>query len=538
MMVNSATRHAQTGAYSILTVFVLIMSMGALGVLAVGQAAWEKNRIQGLADVVALTAARQMSDGPAFPEARALALANGLSASDEIQIDCIINGVVTRACDDAITARVTIVRPVVALLPFLRSGSTTVVAEATTAATVVGSVASGLVNINTEQSALLNALLSALGGGAVSLSAADYQGLLGSNVKVDLLNLGLELGGLTFNELLALKNVSVLDLMLASLAVGDRTDAVSLALLNNQLKATLKDVKLDVADILAVDLSGRSDTLLQTNFGELAQVILLNSVKGNVVDLRLPLNALGVDVQLKLIEAPQLFVGRKEPFKSPIVEAKTAQVQLKLSVDGNLGGIGSALLGAKVLDLGVQLRVGGGLAEVNELECRFPRANNAAKMTVVPAALDLCVMDSGSAMLTNVNGNSCPGRAKIVDLPLLRTSVTARAGASLRSDPEEITFEGVAPFSRTVEMGLGSSLSNLMQNLDLDLKVNLLGGFLNRILDGLLELLLIPLKPVLAGVLGSVGGLLDGLLEVLGVNVNEVTVKVDSMDCQSVVLTR
>ncbi|MFN7507938.1 MAG: hypothetical protein ACK5Q1_20515, partial [Limnobacter sp.] len=371
-----------------------------------------------------------------------------------------------------------------------------------------------------------------------NLFAVDYRGLLGSEVQVDLLGLGLELDGLTFNELLALKDVKALDLLLAALAVGDREDAVSLSLLNNQLKPALKDVKLDVADLLAVDLSGRNDTLLNANFGELAQVVLLNAVKGNVVNLQLPVNALGIDVELKLIEAPQLFVGRKDPFKTPIVEAKTAQVALKVAVNGDLGGVGSALLGAKVLDLGIQLRAGGGLAEVNELDCRFPRANNTAKMTVVPAALDLCVMDSGSNMLTNVNGNSCPGRAKILDLPLLGTSVSAGAGASLRSNPEEVVFEGVAPFTQTVELGLGSSLSNLMRNLKLDLSVKLLGGFTGLLLNDLLNLLLTPLKPVLAGVLGSVGSLLDGLLQVLGVNLNEVTVNVNSMDCQSVVLTR
>ena len=537
-MVKHSSRGAQRGAYTILTVFVLSMSLGALGVLAVGHTAWEKNRVQGLADMVALTAARQMSDGPDFPEARALALENGLIETDEIQIECIANGEPTAICNNAITARVTLTRPVFSLLPFLPAGSTTVIAEATTAPTVVGTISSGLASVNTEQSILLNALLTSLGGGAVSLDVLDYQGLLGSDVQVDLLGLGLELDGLTFNELLALKDVRALDLMLAALSVGDRQDAVSLALLNNELKLALKDVKLDVADVLAVDLSGRSDTLLKANFGEFAQVVLLNAVKGNVVNLQLPVNALGIDVELKLVEAPQLFVGRKDPFKSPIVEAKTAQVALKVAVDGNLGGVGSALLGAKVLDLGIQLRAGGGLAEVNELDCRFPRANNTAKMTVVPAALDLCVMDSGSSMVTNVDGNNCPSSAKVVDLPLLGTSVSARAGASLRSDPEEVVFEGVAPFSQTVEMGLGSSLSNLMRNLELNLQVRLLGGFLNTLIDGLLNLLLLPLKPILAGVLGSVGTVLDGLLEVLGVNLNEVTVNVNSMDCQSVVLTR
>jgi len=41
-MVKPNSLQSQRGAYSILTVFVLIMSMGAMGVLAVGHMAWEK----------------------------------------------------------------------------------------------------------------------------------------------------------------------------------------------------------------------------------------------------------------------------------------------------------------------------------------------------------------------------------------------------------------------------------------------------------------------------------------------------------------
>ena len=129
-MVKHSRRSAQRGAYTMLTVFVLSMSLGALGVLAVGQAAWEKNRVQGVADIVALTAARQMSDGPEFQEAQALALENGLLETDEIQIDCIVNGEPTQNCENAITARVTLTRPILSLMPFLPSGNTTVIAEA------------------------------------------------------------------------------------------------------------------------------------------------------------------------------------------------------------------------------------------------------------------------------------------------------------------------------------------------------------------------------------------------------------------------
>eukprot|EP01031_Cornospumella_fuschlensis_P046068 gene46068-56393_t len=159
------------------------MSMGALGVLAVGHMAWEKTRLQGVADLVALTAARQMSNGPEFAEAQAIALANGVSEDDDLTIECIIDDAPTNDCDNSITSRVTIVRPVNGLLVFLPNREVTVLAEATVAPTVVGSVSSGLLSLDTNQSALLNGLLTALGGGAINLNVAQWGSLLGSDIR-------------------------------------------------------------------------------------------------------------------------------------------------------------------------------------------------------------------------------------------------------------------------------------------------------------------------------------------------------------------
>ncbi|HEX4880259.1 MAG TPA: pilus assembly protein TadG-related protein, partial [Limnobacter sp.] len=204
---SSKARRRQRGAYSVLTVVVLMMSLGALGVLAVGHTAWEKSRLQGVADLVALTAARQLADGPGFAEARALALENGVLPTDSLTIQCVINNAPTADCANAITSRVTLRRPVNALLPFLPDRQLDVLAEATVAPTVVGTVSSGLLALNTNQSALLNGLLTALGGGSVQLNVAQWGSLLGSNIRVDLLDLATELGVLGVNDLLSL-NVS------------------------------------------------------------------------------------------------------------------------------------------------------------------------------------------------------------------------------------------------------------------------------------------------------------------------------------------
>ncbi len=123
---------------------------------------------------------------------------------------------------------------------------------------------------------------------------------------------------------------------------------------------------------------------------------------------------------------------------------------------------------------------------------------------------------------------------------LVNAGVTLAAETSLRSDPVQHSFDGVAPFSETVELSVGESLGNLLQNTELDLGIELplVGPLINGVVNGLVNLLLNALEPVLSPILGLVGNILDGLLQVLGVDLNTVTVNVDSMDCQSVVLTR
>lgn len=538
-----ANPHKQKGAYTILTVFVLMMSLGALGVLAVGHTAWEKNRLQGVADLVALTAARQMSNGPEFAEAQAIALENGVNADDDLRIECVIGGTTTADCDNSITSRVTITRPVNSLLAFLPNRNVSVLAEASVAPTVVGTVSSGLASVDSNQSALLNGLLTALGGGEVELEVGQWGSLLGSNIQVDLLALSTELGVANVNDLLTL-NLSALNLLEDALLVGNADDAEKMPVegVLSALSGPLSSVDVTVGDLLALDLSGRTNTTLDVNLGQLAQVTVLNAVEGVGYVLPISSGLLNLDVGVNILEAPQVFVGRKLPYKNPIATARTAQVALDVRVRQPLN-INIPSITISALDLGLQLRVAGGLAEVNELTCRYPRTTNNMVMTVVPAVAEVCISDSAGNLNTTVGSLECGLPAEILDvnfLGLVDAGVTLAAQTSLSSNPSRHSFNGVAPFSETVELDVGETLGNLLQNtaLDLDLDLPLLGPLINGIVNGLMDVLLNVLEPALRPVLSLVGEILDGLLLVLGVDLNTVTVNVDSMDCQSVVLTR
>lgn len=537
------SKSKQRGAYTILTIFVLTMTIGAMGVLAVGHLAWERNRIQGIADLVALTAARQMADGPVFAEAYEIAFANGVSAEDDLVIECIIDGAPSNDCENSISSRVTLSRPVTGLLAFAPSRSITVLAEATAAPTVVGTITSGLLSLNTNQSALLNGLLSALGGGAINLNVAQWGSLLGSNIRVDLIALAAELGVASVNELLSV-NLSALNLLQDALVVGnaDEVDKMQVEGVLSALSGPLSDVDIQVGDLLALDLSGQTNTTLDVNLGQLAQVTLLNAVQG--VGLVLPITSglLNLDVGVRILEAPQIFIGRKSPYKNPIATGRTAQVALDVRVR-QLLGLNLALINLSALDLGLQLRVAGGLAEINELTCRYPRSSNNLVMTVVPAVAELCISDSAGNLNSTVQSLECGAPANILSVSLLgliNASVTLGAQASLRSNPVQLSIDGVAPFSETIELSVGQTLSNLLENIDLEIGLNLplVGALLSGIVNGLVSFLLTALGPVLSPILGLVGGILDNLLQILGIDLNTVTVNIDSMDCQSVMLTR
>lgn len=543
---SSCFKHdKQSGIYTILNVFIVSMAISGLMVLVVGQIAWEKGKIQGLADMVALTAARELGDGPIFPAAHQIATQNGLQSGDQLTIECTINDNVTTDCQHAITARVTITRTVNPVLGFIGPKIITRLAEATTAPTVVGYASSGLLNLNTQQSALLNGLLSALGGGNINLSVAQYGALLGSNINVNLLDLAVQLGVANVSQLLDLK-VSALGLLKDSLIVGNG-DAASVSNITGILSALsvpLNQVNLKVGDLIAADLTGKSQSVLSVNLGNLAQVALLKSVEGQTYTIPITVGLLGVSAAVNILQAPQIFVGQKDPNKPYVAQGHTAQVAVSLRVNQLLPNINiPGLLSLSVLNLSLQLKVAGGSVQVDNLTCNFPRSDNTLQMTVVPSLLDLCIADSASNLNSTTQGLTCGNPAQILDLTLLsfiHIAVDLSAQASLRSDPVHSTFTGVPPFTQTISLPLSQTLANLLSNLKLNIKLDipLIGDFLSFLINGLLSFLLLILDPILRPILFTVGAILDGLLQLLGISLNQVTVFINHIDCQSVYLTK
>lgn len=560
---HELARGHQQGAITVLTGFVLAVAVGALGVLGVGQTVWMKQNSQALADMAALTAARQVSDGPNFTEAINVATANGLKPEDTLVFDCLIDNQVTNDCSEAITVRATLTRP---NAPYFLLNTTpiTTVAEATTAPVVAGLVSTRLLEVNTGKSAILDGILTAVGGGAVVVSGVDYRALVKSEVVVNLLDLDAAANVASPNEL-ANVQVEAYELLHDAILkgrVGDQNAALQL-LNQNALKIPLQNADLKLGDIMDLDVEGASSKFLNVNLGELAHAVILRSGQGMTVTpssaslLGISSELTGVSAQITILQPPKLFIGRKLPMKTPVAQGKTAQVGVNVTVGAlpatGLGQMGGLLKNVLGLNINLQMRAGGAEVEVENVSCKLPRTENDTTLKIKPVLAEVCIAQSSTGYNTISDPIVCGAPAKLVDTMTKQGNnpivVTLGAKVSMSSGTTTQVLEGAFPpvAHTNVQLSLGQTLQNFLGTVDVSSQVAVetgggggggLGGIINDVLTGIAYNVLESVKLLLGPVLGIVGYTLDNILGQLGIGVNQVEVTMLGVDCSSAVLTR
>lgn len=488
----------QRGAVTILTVFIVLMALGAFGVLGLGQVVWEREEVQRIADLAAKAAASDINNASqGFQAARDYAQRNGLdTATDDITIDCNVRGTNTllpaNACGRSVLVRVE--RNVSAA--FLGSSPVSAIAEATVSPVITGLVGTGLLSVNLNGGAL-SPLMNEIGV-KLNLNLIGFPELLGSDLQVDLQQLAQRLGvvgsasGLDLASLLA-ESVSARELFNAAIdtagytgpGLGSMNDPV----LNQEF--SLGDI-FSAEQAVEADIPGASVRL-----GNLAFAATLSAAS------LLPAGTLQINladtVRATILEPPQLFVAVKSDEAGAILAtARSEQVRLTTKING-------------VVDLSAS--IGGGEVDIRDIECRLPQSSSAVLSSVRSSAVDV-VLDIPS--LPSIGGllgvNPAPIPASL--------SVQSASNIRFEGYPDP-TLEG--RYSFEAQQGL----PNLLDQIDLGIDV----------LDPVLSVLNVnsPVKVAL----GLVGGSLDSLLELLGLGVNEVVIHVDNMDCfNTAVLTR
>ncbi|WP_301838070.1 pilus assembly protein TadG-related protein [Pseudomonas sp. JQ170C] len=356
----------QRGAIGLMAALTLGMALlFLLMVVDSGRLYLEQRKLQRIADMSALEAAGQLGTCNGIgPSADALAKAgakrNGLEAPGRLETACgtlqtgtnslrRFNTDATR--NEAIRVIVhrevatSVAAGVLALvkgndLPTTISLSATAVAATPKPPLAQLRIRTTLATIDTQKSALLNALADPLGA-RVHLDALGWQGL--ANTDINLLEyldqLAIEVNAQVgnYDELLN-SNVSATDLIDAAVEVMKNGSNKALDVASNLAKLTVatdNNRVLKLADILQVS-AGTPKAGLDTSLQllQLVQGVILLSNKHNAAVVNLPVNVLGLvtaKIQVKVIEPPKVSaIGNPQ---TDNINVQTAQIRTMISLN-------------------------------------------------------------------------------------------------------------------------------------------------------------------------------------------------------------
>jgi uncharacterized membrane protein len=372
-----------------------------------------------------------------------------------------------------------------------------------------------------------NAVLNALLGANVSLTAADYNGLVAADVDVfaflDALAAELDVSAGTYADVLAAKADSG-QIAAALAAVLDGSERAAATVLAKGLggNGTLPVGKLISLGAWAQKPigSGLGATFAKVSALELlaASAALSNGTHQLALNLGAAVPGLvGIETVLEIGEPPQgagfYALGRSGTL------VRTAQVRLQFVA--TLGG-GAALLNSGV-KLPLSLEVASAEAGIESASCPGDgQANGSARIWVKPGIARLLLGDAGSAQIVNVAGLLAVDATAPVEL----VSPDRRIVSFTPSDIAAGTVKTVQTSGFTRGM-----VAELIGGLELDIRVLGLGLLPKAVLDAAIRTLLAPLAPVLDNTI-------DMLLATLGLKLGEADVRVYAVTCGAPVLVR
>ena len=290
------------GGVIILTLMAIGISLAAFTGLGLAEMMWQKREVQKISDLTARQAATQLGDGPSFATAYGLATANGAKAG-EVTIQCQTGSGASISCAQASRVLVTTTRTI--RPQFFGSARTiTAVAQAAPSPFVAGSISSGLLSLNTQQSIILNGIVNAIGGGKIALDAVSWQGLLLTDLKVNLLDLSTALNLAQASQLAGV-NVNLGDLLNLAVSVADGASKQTAEVVVNQLRIPLNSVQVNLGEILQADVANRDAARIDLKLGDIALGAILAGAEGRAVAVPLSINGLGIDLKLYVVEPPQ-----------------------------------------------------------------------------------------------------------------------------------------------------------------------------------------------------------------------------------------
>ncbi len=395
-------------------------------------------------------------------------------------------------------------------------------------------IGSRLVSLN---GGLLNSLLGGMLGTTLSLSAMDYNALLGAKIDafdfLSALATRVNLTGVSYDTLLN-SNLKVTDIVAAlqTAAAGNSGAIAALSSLSSAISSLTTRITpkslISVGPYSNLTVGqkpkvGASVSALDLLSAMAALANGTNQIAANV-NLSLP-GIAGVTLQATVGERPAgtswLTVG------SLGASVHTAQTRVLLKIQ--LVGSGAV----SVVNLPVYVEIAAGTATLNAISCGYPNVSTSTvTLGVSPGIVDAWIGDVTSAMMTNFSTAPNPPAVNIVNLGAIQ--VTGRAHATMANTaPTSVTFSYAdiqAQTKKTVNtMSFTSSLtSSLLGDLQLGVQLGPLG---------------LPIPGIGALVAGIIGGatasidtLLNSVLQTLGVGLGQADVWVTGVRCDGAVL--
>lgn len=498
----------------------------------VGSIALHTRKVQGAADLAALSAARDLNAA----ERAALATAEtnlgpGVQASVQTGVYSPDRAVAAhmrfgavKPGGEANAARVELTHPARLFFGRVILGQDTIpvtrravaALEPQGAPLAAFSIGSRLARL---EGGIANALLSGLAGGSVNLSIMDYEALLDADVDLltwlEALAVELDMEAANYDELLATEMEAGRALKVLEGLLDGRSRSAVAAI------GRAADGRLRLGDLVGIEGGLGRNVQATVSAMDLSSAML--EIAGGRRQVRLDLDA---DALLASVET-WLAIGERpngSPWMTvtdrgaPIIRTAQARLYIKARTAQSLSGL------ARV-DLPVIIELAASEARLDALECR------PARRVVVgarPGAARAWIGAIDRSKLDDFKTPLAPQRATLLSVAGLVT-VTARADIeAANAGWTALAFTGADIDGGTVRTArttgaVSGVASSLVQRLDVD--VNVIG----------LGLGLGGLKPALGALLAPVGPALDGLvnplLDLLGLKIGEADIRVHGLSC-------
>ncbi len=440
------------------------------------------------------------------------------------------------------------------------SGSRQVSATAVATTENWGGIAigTGLVELNSSESALVHPLFSALLGTSVSLTAVHYQGLAGLDVPMGALAAQLGLGAGGVDEFLA-ADVTVARLARAMIDANPEMTTVTAEALSTIANLTTGRSRWafpmgDILDVAADLTDGNAFGDAEVNALTLLMAGAQAANKNNAVDLNVAAQVpslltgqtLGSSIlRVAVIEPPQIAIGPARQVDGQwVTVARSAQLRLRLLTRVHLDK--SILDGLEAATMELPLYVGAaqGTAALTSSSC----ANDPTAARVgVDAATGGATVRVAKTDDTHLLGGAEPSekahlvrlRAKVLLATVDAADVFALANATVASGGRSMEFTG--PFDWTNVQSTGA-VSDPKSLLDADLKItktlldSSLAGWVLSAVDASITNVITPLAHKLTN--ASYDAVAQPALSLLGANLASADVTAWNQTCGPRVLVQ